>query len=43
MNARTYDGGLFYRYPDCSKDWHRWSDPGMRQRAEKYMNRTEEM
>lgn len=36
----AYDGGLFYRCPDCSKDWHRWTDQRMRKLAEKYMNQT---
>jgi len=36
----VHDGGLFYRCPDFSKDWHRWADPRMCTLAEKYMNRS---
>lgn len=34
----VYDGALFWRCPFCSYDWHRWSDPSMRRKAEPHMN-----
>jgi hypothetical protein len=34
----VYDGGLFWRCPFCSYDWHKWHDPAMRRKAEPYMN-----
>jgi len=34
----VYDGGLFFRCPDCGGTWHRWPEgSSLRKDAERYM------
>lgn len=35
--SEVYDGVLYWMCPDCGGSWHRWEDPEMKTRAEKYM------
>lgn len=34
----VYDGGLYYMCPDCNGAWHRWTNPRMRDKAQKYID-----
>jgi hypothetical protein len=36
----VYDGVLYWQCPDCGGKWHRWDNPEMRQRAERFVNGT---